>query len=414
MLGAFGTADDEESILDALARRRLEAGLADAEGTVGDAPTPPIPDTEAEAAPVSTFRLTPLPSLSPEELEAAREDDREAHNRRVFEMAAKRAIAGFTQTAKPTAQDIVSQPGDAEAKLRADYGQRVGVAKAQRDDELTLRKLALDELRTEASGQRAAQDAEARRARETADRLERARRLELQERDVSTREGELSRKSAADALKAKFSPKSSGGSTRLRASGATTKEPGRPLPASEVSSLSELPVAEAQVDALEREFKRLNMGGMSGRASGTATDILGLRFTDAAEYNAAAKLAMQAAGKIMEGGKLAAGDEAKYAAMLPRPGDSDAVVRQKVDGLKSFLRELAGRRAKAFSEAGYAVPASLMYSDGAGAQGNRPAGVGPTPSAGGSDIPMVGPNGEDVMVEPGKVEMFRKRGFKER
>jgi hypothetical protein len=135
---------------------------------------------------------------------------------------------------------------------------------------------------------------------------------------------------------------------------------GKTLPASEVSSLSELPVAEDQVNKLVDTFGRLNMGGMSGRASGAVTDIMGLRFTDAAEYNAAAKLAMQAAGKIMEGGKLAAGDEAKYAAMLPRPGDSQAIVEQKATGLKAFLRDLATRRAQAFKESGYNVAPSLM------------------------------------------------------
>jgi len=71
-------------------------------------------------------------------------------------------------------------------------------------------------------------------------------------------------------------------------------------------------------------------------------------------------LAMQAAGKIMEGGKLAAGDEMKYRQMLPRPGDSDDVVRQKVAGMKDFLRALAQARAKGLQESGYNVPPSLF------------------------------------------------------
>lgn len=135
---------------------------------------------------------------------------------------------------------------------------------------------------------------------------------------------------------------------------------GKRLPPSTIEGLADLPVAEQQVDELANEFRRLGMGGISGRVSGAATDILGLRFTDSAEYNAAAKRAMQAAGRILEGGKLAAGDEVKYAAMLPRPGDSEDVVAQKVQGMKSFLRSLASQRAKGLKESGYQVAPSLI------------------------------------------------------
>lgn len=135
---------------------------------------------------------------------------------------------------------------------------------------------------------------------------------------------------------------------------------GKRLPPSTIEGLADLPVAEQQVDELANEFRRLGMGGISGRVSGAATDILGLRFTDSAEYNAAAKRAMQAAGRILEGGKLAAGDEVKYAAMLPRPGDSEDVVVQKVQGMKAFLRSLASQRAKGLKESGYQVAPSLV------------------------------------------------------
>ena len=147
---------------------------------------------------------------------------------------------------------------------------------------------------------------------------------------------------------------------RPRPVGGVKKDEGKTLPVSEVGELSSLPVAEMQVDRLADEFKRLDMGGMKGRAGGAITDALGLRWTDSAEYNAAASLAMQAAGKIMEGGKLAAGDEMKYRQMLPRPGDSDDVVRQKVAGMKDFLRALAQARAKGLQESGYNVPPSLF------------------------------------------------------
>lgn len=148
--------------------------------------------------------------------------------------------------------------------------------------------------------------------------------------------------------------------TKVRPAGPSKGSEGKTLPVSEVGELSSLPVAEQQVDRLAEEFKRLEMGGMGGRVGGALTDVTGARWTDSAEYQAAAKLAMQAAGKIMEGGKLAAGDEAKYAAMLPRAGDSEAVVQQKVAGMKDFLRSLASARAKGLQEAGYNVPPSLF------------------------------------------------------
>ena len=99
------------------------------------------------------------------------------------------------------------------------------------------------------------------------------------------------------------------------------------------------------------------------KAAGAVTDALNLQGTDAAEYRAAAQLAQQAAGKIVEGGKLAAGDELKYRKMMPQPGDSPEVVKQKAEGMKSFLRDLASRRARAFKESGYNVAPSLMPSD---------------------------------------------------
>lgn len=135
---------------------------------------------------------------------------------------------------------------------------------------------------------------------------------------------------------------------------------GKLLPATTVEGLAELPVAQKAVDDLVGTFHRLNMGGMSGRAGNAVTGLLGLQGTDSAEYNAAAKLAMQAAGKILEGGKLAAGDEVKYAAMLPRAGDAPDVVAQKAEGMKAFLGELASRRGKGLKAAGYNVPAELI------------------------------------------------------
>lgn len=177
-------------------------------------------------------------------------------------------------------------------------------------------------------------------------------------------------------------------------------EEGKMMPATTVEGLAELPVAESQVDRLVSEFKRLKMGGASGRAGSAATDALGLGFTDSAEYNAAAKLAMQAAGKILEGGKLAAGDEVKYKAMLPRAGDSDAVVADKAQAMKGFLRDLAHSRAAGLKASGYRVPDQFM-------------GAAPTVAPSGSVVHMRNDAGLEIDVAPEKVEARKKMGFKE-
>lgn len=184
------------------------------------------------------------------------------------------------------------------------------------------------------------------------------RRLDLQEQELERR-----RKADENRLELDREKFEAGKNKGAKSSGAGSQ--GKMLPASTVEGLAELPVAEAQVDLLAKEFERLGMGGWKGRIGGAVTDVLGLRFTDSAEYNAAAKRTMQAAGKILEGGKLAAGDEVKYVQLLPRPGDSSEIVAQKVTGMKDFLRSLAAARAKGLKESGYIVPASLVPRDAA-------------------------------------------------
>ena len=105
---------------------------------------------------------------------------------------------------------------------------------------------------------------------------------------------------------------------------------GKDLPASEIAALSELPVAEKQVDSVVEAFTRLGMGGMSGKAAAGVTGALGLQDTDAAEFNAAVALAMQAAGKMFaaQPGKAAYSEEdlAPYLCMSYAP-EPDLFIR---------------------------------------------------------------------------------------
>lgn len=335
MLGNYGL-DDEEALLDALTKQRMADQRGIPDGTVGPTPEPmefPEMDLAAEEDPMAKLpALTPMPARV--DLTAARASDSQQGMRRGFETAARQAIGGLTLT-KPA--DTVTPDGTAEKTALADDARsRADVVETRKGQMMERQKALAALLRPEPKAPVVKPPTRVNPDMEQAD-------LDLKK----ARTAYLMRPPAPRVAK---TPKP----------GTAGSPEGKMLPASEVSGLSDLPVAEDQVNKLVDTFGRLNMGGMSGRASGAVTDIMGLRFTDAAEYNAAAKLAMQAAGKIMEGGKLAAGDEAKYAAMLPRPGDSQAVVEQKATGLKAFLRDLATRRAQAFKASGYKVDDSLI------------------------------------------------------
>ncbi len=152
---------------------------------------------------------------------------------------------------------------------------------------------------------------------------------------------------------------------------ADKKDEGKVLPAEQVTALADVDVATAELDKLAEKFASSNMGGKTGRLKGVVTDVLGLRSGDAAEYNAAALRAMQMVGKIEEGGKLAAGDELKYRKMLAQPGDSPEVVKEKTEGQKRILRDVAARRIEAFAKAGYNVSGFKNFADTPGAQAPR-------------------------------------------
>jgi hypothetical protein len=64
---------------------------------------------------------------------------------------------------------------------------------------------------------------------------------------------------------------------------------------------------------------------------------------------------MQSVGKVLEGGKLAAGDEKKYERMLPQPGDSEEIAAQKIAGMKKMLTETTAARVETFGKTGYDV-----------------------------------------------------------
>lgn len=346
------------------------------EARVTRQPLRPVdPENLDVAAPMSALGQAsggrPPPPVNPRdvELDDATALDEEAMRRRLFETATRQMIGGLTRT--PTAVSLTQ-----ETHKKSDLlGQR---AKARQE---ALREIEL-------GNQSAKFDFDRKEAARKAALDEQRRREDLDERKIDNEARTRGQDLTAANTRALLGFK---GRDEQREVDKISK--GKDLPASEISALSELPVAEKQVDAAAEAFERLGMGGLGGKASAVATKAFDLQGTDAAEYNAAVSLAMQAAGKIVEGGKLAAGDEVKYRAMMPRPGDSPAVVKQKTEGMKSFLRDLASRRATAFRDARYNVPDSLM---------------GRTPAAG-QFVTLVDESGEELDVAPDKVDALLKK-----
>lgn len=136
---------------------------------------------------------------------------------------------------------------------------------------------------------------------------------------------------------------------------AAEKTRGHTLSPTAVTDLADAETAIKELGNLGKTFDELEMSGPMARASGVATEALGLSGTDAAKYQAAALRGMQGVGKIMEGGKLAAGDETKYRRMLPIAGDSPELKRQKIEESQRFLRSLVDERIKALKGAHYDV-----------------------------------------------------------
>jgi hypothetical protein len=132
------------------------------------------------------------------------------------------------------------------------------------------------------------------------------------------------------------------------------KAGGKDLPATTAIDLGDFKTAEGVLDKLGQSFSKNEIGGLAAKASNLLPEFVGRALgTDVAQYNGDALLAMQAVGKIMEGGKLAQGDEAKYKSMLPKVGENPANAERKLTEAKAFLNNLYNGRVNALKGAGY-------------------------------------------------------------
>ena len=304
---------------------------------------PSAPPVAAQAAPVAQ----PLDYMRALD-EAQRQDEMEAALRRVG--------GSVGQVAQ-----IVS---------RGAYQPPPMVAPASRVSQLAQRQQAVEDFLRQAREGRAEERAEAKSERDAVlaqYEASKARALELSRTlrdaiDAQKAPEEIKRIKAdteAAAARTALYQKQAEALDRPRAKAGPKAEPTpkpRQLAATDVKELAEIDVAMGQLDDLSKRYEALNLGGLAGRAGAFATSTLGLTDTDAARYAARARIVQQGIGKILEGGKLAAGDELKYREMLPKPGDGPLVLKEKTDAMRDYLSDLKSKGISAFGAAGFQVP----------------------------------------------------------
>lgn len=131
---------------------------------------------------------------------------------------------------------------------------------------------------------------------------------------------------------------------------AAKEEDGQTVPAGEAASIGQSRAALAALDVLESQFKAKGAAGVGGKAAALLPWD-----TDPAKYEDDVLAAAQAVGTILEGGKLAAGDEVKYRKLFPKAGDSLERGQNKLDNVRRLVGSLTDAKVEALDAAGYKV-----------------------------------------------------------
>ncbi len=303
-------------------------------------------------------------------LSAARASDRDSMLATMLQRAGRQVISGLTRT--PEAETIAA-PADAEKRyLGAQAAKREAMLKALKDAR---------------EGRVADADVEFKLAE-----AEKARRLPVA---PAAKPDHFSEEEANKDRRLRESLSAAEQRARIAASAAAkAKEDGKQLPATVAEGLGDSTAAAMEAEKTLDSFNRLGMAGAVAKMSGAATDALDLRSTDAAQYLAEIRPAIQAVGTILEGGKLAAGDEVKYRKMFPQAGDTPQQAAAKVEGIKRILAEKSGQRTQALGAAGYKVPKSAV------------------PASGGDDKVVVSNGKETVRIPAARLKDAERDGFR--
>jgi hypothetical protein len=178
------------------------------------------------------------------------------------------------------------------------------------------------------------------------------------------------------------------------------------LPSGETRDLADLTTAREQLRTLIDSADESGFGtGNPYVEKARASDKNPLRPLDenASTFNQVTALTKQIIGKGLEGGVLRKEDEIKYDKIIPRPGNSQAILRKKADQLDKLILTTQKTRAREFEKAGWRgvpdtpvlppIPAPRQGSP----KENAPASPSPTPPA--ATSPEVAPQG---IPQPGQ------------
>lgn len=196
MLEQFGL-DDEEDLLDALAKQRLRTQRGVPEGTVGPTPVPQPEDSAVDLEGLLPD-VTPLPPRV--DLSAARSADAQQGMRRGFETAARQAIGGLTLT-NPV--DSITPRGTAEQTALADEERARADVLEQRKAQMLDRQKALAALLRPQPKTKTPEEIEAGRLRSEAAKSNAETYRLRTENDAAIARERLAAKAAAAAAKTK-------------------------------------------------------------------------------------------------------------------------------------------------------------------------------------------------------------------
>ncbi len=135
-----------------------------------------------------------------------------------------------------------------------------------------------------------------------------------------------------------------------------TREQGRPVTSGDAGRISEVDNA---LDDIKRLTTTIGGVGATGTLSkigaklpNAVTDLTGLG-TEAKQKQALIDRVKQVIGKTLEGGVLRKEDELKYEKILPTIADPSAVVKTKLEGLDTAIRQRRERLLESLTNAGY-------------------------------------------------------------
>lgn len=135
-----------------------------------------------------------------------------------------------------------------------------------------------------------------------------------------------------------------------RAAKEAAKAQGQTVPAGEVASVGQSRAAIDALDVLEKQFSTKGASGVGGKLSTFLPWD-----SDPTKYEDDVLAAAQAVGTVLEGGKLAAGDETKYRNLFPKAGDSLERARNKLANVRRLVSGLTEAKVDALGAAGYNV-----------------------------------------------------------